>query len=132
MVRCLEFHHGQHFAAYNGDCVDVLRQFPSDSIDFSIYSPPFSNLFVYSDSIADMGNAASDEEFLRHYEFLLEELFRLTLPGRLSAVHCSDLPASKSMHGYIGIRDLSGDLIRAHLKSGGNNILAQSRQEIAK
>jgi hypothetical protein len=65
-----------------------------------------------------MGNAASDDEFLRHYGFLLDELFRLTLPGRLSAVHCSDLPASKSMHGYIGIRDLSGDIIRAHITAG--------------
>lgn len=118
MVQCLNAHQGQRFASYHGDCVDVLRQFPDESVDFSIYSPPFSNLFVYSDSIADMGNVASDEEFLEQYGFLLAQMYRITLPGRLSAVHCSDLPASKSMHGYIGIRDISGDIIRAHLKAG--------------
>lgn len=118
MVQCLGEAHGDHFAAYHGDNTSVLRQFPDASVDFSIYSPPFSNLFVYSDSIADMGNAATDEEFLEHYGYLLRELYRLTAPGRLSAVHCSDLPLQKWRDGVVGIKDLSGQIIRAHEEAG--------------
>src|SRR5262249_45821039 len=77
-----------------------------------------SNLFVYSDSAADMGNSATDEEFLEHYRFALRELFRVTMPGRSSAVHCSDLPLQKWRDGVIGIRDLSGAIIRAHEDEG--------------
>src|SRR4051794_5927972 len=114
MIRCLNDAHGDGFAAYHGDCCEIVRQIPDASIDFSVYSPPFSNLFVYSDSEADMGNAATDAEFLEHYGFLLRELYRVTVPGRLSAVHCSDLPLQKWRDGVIGIKDLSGDIIRAH------------------
>lgn len=117
-IQCLSEHHGQGFAAYHGDCVDVLRQLPDASIDFSVYSPPFSNLFCYSDSLADMGNAATDAEFLTHYGFLLKELYRLTLPGRLTAVHCSDLPLQKWKDGVIGIKDLSCDIVAAHEAAG--------------
>lgn len=117
-IQCLAEAHGRSFAAYHADCVDVFRQMPDESIDFTIYSPPFSNLFLYSDSIADMGNSGSDEEFLRHYGFLLHELYRVTLPGRLSAVHCSDLPLQKWKDGVIGIKDLSGQIIRAHEEAG--------------
>lgn len=117
-VRCLAEAHGERYAAYHGDCVDVVRQLPDASVGFSVYSPPFSNLFVYSDSAADMGNAGSDEEFLEHYGYLLAELARVTKPGRLSAVHCSDLPLTKWKDGVIGIKDLSGDIIRAHQAAG--------------
>jgi len=117
-IRCLNEAHGRSFVAYHGDCVDVVRQLPDESIDFSVYSPPFSNLFLYSDSIADMGNSGSDEEFLTHYRFLLAELFRVTVPGRISAVHCSDLPLQKWKDGVIGIKDLSGQIIRAHEETG--------------
>lgn len=118
MIKCLDEKHGERYALYQGDCVDVLRQMPDESVGFSIYSPPFSNLFVYSDSIADMGNAASDEEFFQHYGFLLPHLFRLTKPGRLSAVHCSDLPLQKWRDGVIGIKDFSGAIVRAHEAAG--------------
>lgn len=118
MIKCLGDAHGESFAAYHGDCVGVLEQFPSESVDFSIYSPPFSNLFIYSDSVADMGNCSSDDEFFIQYSFLIRELFRLTLPGRLSAVHCSDLPLQKWKDGTIGIKDLSGQIIRAHQEYG--------------
>lgn len=118
MVSCLADAHGQRYAVYNGDCVDVMRQFPAGSIDFSVYSPPFSNLFVYSDSIADMGNCANDQEFFRHYDFVIKEMFRMTLPGRLSAVHCSDIPLTKWKDGLIAIKDLSGSIIRAHVEAG--------------
>lgn len=117
-VMCLGESHGNNYAAYNGDCVDVVRQLPDGCVDLSIYSPPFSNLFVYSDSIADMGNSADDREFFEHYGFLIRELFRVTLPGRLSAVHCSDIPLTKWKDGMIGIKDLSGAIIRAHEAAG--------------
>ena len=81
MIRCLGENHGRSYAAYWGDCVEVARQLPDESVDLSIFSPPFSNLFCYSDSIADMGNASDDAEFLEHYRFLTRELFRLTVPG---------------------------------------------------
>jgi DNA modification methylase len=117
-IQCMGERHGEMFAAYHGDCTSVVAQLPSESVDFSIYSPPFSNLFVYSDSEADMGNAANDAEFMQHYGFLLRELYRATLRGRLSAVHCSDLPLQKWKDGVIGIKDLSGQIIRAHEEAG--------------
>lgn len=116
-VRCLNEHHGKSFTAYHGDCVDVLRQLPDECIDFSVYSPPFGSLFVYSESAADMGNS-TDEEFAEHYRFLVKEKFRLTKPGRLTAVHCSDLPMTKWKDGAIGIKDFSGDIIRTHEDEG--------------
>ena len=118
VIKCLNDAHGERFAAYHGDCCDVLRQLPDDSIHFSVYSPPFSNLFVYSDSIADMGNSADDAEFFRHYSYAIRELFRLTMPGRLSAVHCSDLPTTKWKDGRIGLKDLPGGIIQAHEAAG--------------
>lgn len=117
-IRCLNDAHGERFAAYHGDCVDVVAQLPDNSVGFSVYSPPFSNLFVYSDSLADMGNSASDGEFMKQYGYLLREMTRITMPGRLSAVHCSDLPLTKWKDGMIGIKDLSGDIIRAHQEAG--------------
>ena len=117
-IRCINEAHGESFAAYHGDCVDVVSQLPTESVDFSVYSPPFSNLFIYSDSIADMGNSGSDEEFLTHYGFLLRELYRVTVPGRLSAVHCSDLPLQKWKDGVIGIKDICGQVIRTHEEAG--------------
>lgn len=118
ILRCLAEAHGNAFAAYHGDCVDVVRQLPDESIGLSVYSPPFSSLFLYSDSVADMGNSGSDDEFLVHYGFLLRELYRVTMPGRLSVVHCSDLPLQKWKDGVIGIKDLSGWIINAHEEAG--------------
>lgn len=117
-VDCVAEKHGQKYSVYQADCVDFTRQMPDESIDFSVYSPPFSNLFVYSDSIADMGNSQDDAEFFEHYGYLIKELYRLTLPGRLSAVHCSDLPLTKWKDGRIGIKDLSGGIIREHENHG--------------
>ncbi len=117
-VMCLGEAHGSSYSLYHGDCVDVCRQMPDESIGFTVYSPPFSNLFVYSDSECDMGNSADDGEFFKHYGFLIRELFRLTMPGRLSAVHCSDLPMTKWKDGMIAIKDLSGAIIRAHEEAG--------------
>jgi DNA modification methylase len=117
-VKCLGAVNGEKFAVFHGDCVDVAAQLPDNSIGFSVYSPPFGNLFVYSDSAADMGNTANDAEFFQQYSFLVRELLRLTKPGRLSAVHCSDLPTSKWKDGVIGLKDLPGGIIRAHEDAG--------------
>lgn len=118
IVKCLNQKQGKDFALYHGDCVDVLRQLPTACINFSIYSPPFSQLFVYSDSECDMGNATSDGEFFQHYAFMIRELARVMKPGRLIAVHCSDLPYHKWKDGFIGIKDFSGMLIQAHEDAG--------------
>ena len=117
-LRCLAEAHGESWAAYHGDCVDVARQLPSNSVDFSVYSPPFAGLYIYNDSVADMGNVADDAEFLRHYAFLCSELFRIMRPGRLVAVHCKDLVYYRTQRGTAGLRDFPGDLIRAHIAAG--------------
>jgi hypothetical protein len=117
-MECLNEAHGDMWAAYCGDCVSVAQQIPDECIDFSIYSPPFGSLFVYSSSAADMGNSSSDGEFAQHYAYLVREKFRLTKPGRLTAVHCSDLPMTKWKDGAVGIKDFSGDIIRIHQEAG--------------
>jgi hypothetical protein len=118
IIRCLGEAHGEGYSAYHGDCVDVLKQIPDRSIGFSCFSPPFSNLFTYSSSECDMGNSANDDEFFVHHNYMLEHLTRIMKPGRLAAVHCSDLPFTKWKDGMIGIKDLSGMLIRAYQDAG--------------
>lgn len=115
---CLNESHGDNWAAYNGDCVEVVSQLPDESVGFSVYSPPFGNLFVYSESANDMGNSADDDEFGAHYAFLVREKFRVTKPGRITAVHCSDLPMTKWRDGVVGIRDFSGQIIKIHQDAG--------------
>lgn len=106
------------YAIYHGDCVDVLRGLPDASIDYSVFSPPFSSLYTYSNSPRDMGNVRDDEEFFAHFGYLIAELRRVIKPGHLVSFHCMDLPTSKERHGYIGLRDFSGDLIRAFESHG--------------
>jgi hypothetical protein len=117
-LRCINDAHGERWTAYHGDCVDVMKQLPSESIDFSVYSPPFGNLFIYSNSAADMGNCGDDDEFAEHYGFAITEKYRLTKPGRLTAVHCTDLPTRLYLDGHVGLKDFSGDIIRAHVARG--------------
>lgn len=109
---------GEDYALYQGDCVEVARGIPDNSIHFTIFSPPFSNLYIYGDSECDMGNSANDEEFFRHFDFLIPELLRVTKPGRLCAVHCKDLVNYKGRDGAAGIRDFSGEIIR-HFSAAG-------------
>ena len=109
---------GNNYALVHGDCVDVMAQMPDDCIGFSIHSPPFESLFTYSESERDLGNTASREEFRFQHGFMVKELARVTKPGRLAAVHCSDIPFTKWKDGVIGIRDFSGDLIRAYEAHG--------------
>lgn len=117
-VRCLNQKTAESWSAIHGDCVEISRQMPDASVDFSIYSPPFASIFVYSPSECDMGNCASDDEFREHYQFLVNEMFRVTKPGRLTAVHCSDLPMTKWKDGEIGLKDFMGDVVRAHQNAG--------------
>lgn len=117
-IRCLNGASGHDWTLIQGDCVDILRQLPDKCIGFTVFSPPFSNLFVYGPSESDLGNSANDAEFFKHYGFMLENLTRVMKPGRLAAVHCSDLPLTKWKDGLIGIKDFPGDLIRAHEAAG--------------
>lgn len=100
------------FAIYNGDSTEVIRGIPSDSIHFTVYSPPFASLYTYSNSDRDMGNSKNEKEFMTHYKFLVSELYRVLKPGRLMSVHCMDIPAMKERDGYIGLKDFPGDLLR--------------------
>lgn len=111
-------HITEHFAAYEGDCCEVLPTLPSDSIHLSVYSPPFGGLYHYSSSDRDLSNARSYEEFFAHYEFVVRELLRVTLPGRMTAVHCMDIPSGNS--GCDHLRDFPGDIIRMHERIGFN------------
>lgn len=117
-IRCLADVHGTRFAAYHGDCVDIIRQLPDASIGLSVFSPPFAGLYLYNDSVADMGNAKDDAEFAAGYQFLAHELYRVIQPGRLCAVHCKDLPYYRNQGGTAGLRDLPGILIQAHTAAG--------------
>lgn len=118
MVRCLNEAHGDSFALYHGDCVDVMSQLPDESIGFSVYSPPFAGLYIYNDSAADMGNTENDAQFFEQYAYCARELYRLLKPGRIVAVHCKDLVYYRNQRGTAGIRDFPGDLIRAHIAAG--------------
>lgn len=117
-MKALNEFHGENFSIYNADCCEFSKNLPDNSIDFSVYSPPFSNLFVYSDSDRDMGNCLNDDEFFEHYKFLLREMYRAHKPGTCSAVHVSDIPLTKWKDGKIGIKDFSGMVIRAHEEVG--------------
>ena len=93
-----------------GDCVQRIKEIESDSIGYSIFSPPFSSLYVYSDHLEDMGNSKDYNEFYQHFKFLIKELHRIIMPGRLVSIHCMNLPISKQNFGYIGLHDFRGDL----------------------
>ncbi len=109
---------GKNWQLYHNDCVPVTEALPENSIDFSVYSPPFSSLYIYSDAEEDMGNSASMEEFLEHYEYLLTQMYRVTVPGRLTAVHVKDLPLYKSSSEWFGIEDFSGLVAFLHRRTG--------------
>lgn len=109
---------GERFAAYNCDTVEFTATMPADSIGLSVYSPPFSQLYVYSESERDMGNVSDHDEFAERYRFLVRDLLRVTKPGRISAVHCSDLPTSKQRDGVIGLFDLPALIRQVHEDEG--------------
>lgn len=106
------------YSLYNGDCCEVLQGIPENSIHYSIFSPPFSSLYTYSNSERDLGNCKTDEEFMTHFRYVVKQLFKCIIPGRLVSVHCMNLPVSKQNYGYIGIRDFRGDIIRLFTSHG--------------
>lgn len=106
------------YTLHNSDCIDLAREIESDSVGFTIFSPPFSSLFTYSNSDRDMGNSKTEGQFFEHFGFLTDELLRITMPGRLMAVHCMQLTTSKANDGFIGVRDFRGDLIRMMQSKG--------------
>lgn len=117
-MNCIDQSSGETWTLYNGDCVEVMRGLPASSVDYSIFSPPFSSLYTYSNSPRDLGNCRDDDEFFAHFAFVIEELRRLLRPGRLVSFHCMLLPTSKVRDGVIGLKDFRGDLIRAFAAQG--------------
>ena len=114
----LDERHGRNWALYNGDCCEVIKAIPDESVDMTVFSPPFSSLYTYSDSEADMGNCASDEEFFAHFGFLAPELLRVTTTGRLCVMHVKDLPTYRNSDGASGLRDFPGQCIAAMERAG--------------
>lgn len=106
------------FSIFNGDCIEILKQIPNNSIHYSIFSPPFANLYTYSNSDRDMGNCKSDEEFLEHFRYLVKELNRVIMNGRLVSFHCMQIPLMKERDGVIGLKDFRGQLIRIFQEEG--------------
>ena len=109
---------GDGWHAYQGDCVQMVQQLAENSVHYSIFSPPFASLYTYSNSDRDMGNCKTDEEFAEHFQFLIRELYRVLMPGRLVSFHCMNLPLSKQRDGVIGLKDFRGGLIRAFEAEG--------------
>jgi DNA modification methylase len=109
---------GEGWRLVNGDCVEEIRKVPDDSIGFSVFSPPFASLYTYSNSDRDMGNSKDHAEFAEHFRYLVRELYRVLMPGRLVSFHCMNLPTSKARDGFIGVEDFRGDLIRAFIAEG--------------
>lgn len=117
-VKVNDQYHGQNFSIYNGDSCEVMKAIPDNSIHYSIFSPPFASLYTYSNSDRDLGNCRTETEFFEHFRFILSELYRVIMPGRLVSFHCMNLPTTKSRDGFIGIRDFRGDLIKEFEKAG--------------
>ena len=109
---------GENWTMHLGDCVEVLTKFPTESIDYSIFSPPFASLYTYSALPNDMGNCRTHGEFYQHFSYLTKELFRVMRPGRNLSFHCMNLPISKERDGYIGVADFRGDMIRIFQEAG--------------
>ncbi len=123
---------GENFTAMLGDSAQRLAELPDDSVDLSVYSPPFAQLYVYSATEYDLGNSKTGDEFFTHYGFIIREILRVTKPGRLTCVHTADIPAMASRDGYIGMKDFPGDVIRAYEANGwvyhGYAIVAKNPQ----
>jgi hypothetical protein len=116
MGKILDQEITDNYAIYNGDCLDVMPAFPDESIHLSVYSPPFTGLYQYSSSERDLSNARDYDEFFAHYELVVREIHRLTMPGRVTAVHCMDVPTGNT--GRDSLIDFPGDIIRLHTRLG--------------
>lgn len=117
-MKVIDQRFGETWAMYQGDACEVVQGIPTDSIHYSIFSPPFASLYTYSASERDLGNCRTHAEFYEHFKFLIAELYRVMMPGRLLSFHCMNLPSSKERDGVIGILDFRGDLIRMFREAG--------------
>lgn len=111
-MKCLNQVIKERYSIYNGDSCEIMNSIPDNSIHYSIFSPPFADLYVYSNSERDMGNCKSKSEFYEHFKFIVKELYRIMMNGRLVSFHCMNLPTSKQKDGFIGITDFRGELIK--------------------
>lgn len=110
--------HDEEWTIFNGDCVEVAKGLPDNSIDFSVFSPPYLSLYTYSNSPRDMGNTKNDDEFMTGFSFLVDELLRIVKPGRIVAVDCMNVPIMKERDGHIGLKDFRGWIIRLFVDKG--------------
>lgn len=117
IIKCVDQVVTPEYAIYQGDCIELIRSVPSETIDFGIHSPPFEGLYKFSNYDRDISNNEGDD-FWTHYQFLIQELLRVTKPGRLCSVHVMQLPTSKIRHGHIGMRDFRGEVVRAYEDAG--------------
>lgn len=111
-------HITDNWSVYQGDCIEVMKGIPNNSIHYNIFSPPFLSLYVYSDDCKDMGNSKTDDEFYSHFEYLIPELLRTTKPGRLCTVHCSLINMTLQKDGVMALKDLPGQIVRLFQKHG--------------
>lgn len=118
MANVLSQDRGAGWSMYHGDCVPIIKPIPDNSIHYAIFSPPFQNLFTYSDSERDMGNSRGGSEFNKHFSFLTKDLFRVIMPGRLVSIHCMDLLATITHDGFIGLKDFPGEIIKLFQDAG--------------
>lgn len=118
MVAVINQESGGNWVIYNGDCIEGISKLPEGKVHFSISSPPYANLYTYSGSDRDLGNCSDYNQFFKHYDFLVKELARVMMPGRIVAVDCMNIPAMKVKDGFIGLKDFRGDLIRAYTSRG--------------
>ena len=117
-IKVLDKKITDRYAIYNADTTDAIKSIPDNSVGLEIFSPPFSQLYTYSNSDRDLGNSRNDDEFYTHFEFIVKDLYRILMGGRIMAVHCMNIPAMKERDGYIGLKDFRGDLIRLFQKCG--------------
>jgi len=113
-----DYAEGEGWQLHQADCVHLASEMETESVDYTLFSPPFASLYTYSNSDYDMGNCKSDDDFYKQFKYLVDEMFRITKPGRLLSFHCMNLPTSKQNHGYIGIRDFRGLLIKLFQDAG--------------
>jgi DNA modification methylase len=113
-----DFAHGEKWALHKGDCIEVMPEIPDNSVDLSVYSPPFLALYTYTNSERDIGNCSSREEFLDHFGYVVRELLRVTKPGRLTCCHISQVTSTQASDGVIGLKNLKGAVVDLFIKEG--------------
>jgi DNA modification methylase len=117
-MKVLNQENNDYYSLYQGDSCEIMKGIPDNSIGLSIFSPPFSSLYVYNDTERDLGNSKDDDEFSKHFKFIIKELNRILKPGRHACVHCANMPAMKERDGYIGLKDFRGEIIRSFQDEG--------------